>query len=292
MFKLLALLAFLLTPTVAIYPMMHPQSAAYNNFWDGAVGGRGYWGGMPAAKSNVFGSKWDNQGYKQMYNLNSMAPFASDRFTGFDSMVPYYSPHGASRYTFYPTKSNYLSNGEMGAFSYDINEPRYQELYKQYYRFFNKNLNRLSSQLKYENLNHDLNNDQKRRVTNPDSFKYSTYFDGFDETNSLPGISLPYLSYKGDSSRDSTNKRHDRRLKQNKISRALREKEEDLSIKKLKKRITKMREKIGKLEEKKFIENTVAPAAEYMMVPEKNLREVDLKPYLFDSLAPHSRINL
>jgi hypothetical protein len=294
MFKPIALLAFLLSPALAIYPMSHPQSGAYNNFWDGAVGGRGYWGGMPARESNVFNSKWNNQGYKQMYNLNSMAPFASDRFTGFDSMVPYYSPHGASRYTFYPTKSNYLSNGEMGAFSYDINEPRYQELYKQYYRFFNKNLNRLSSQLKYENLNHDLNNDEKRRVSNPDSFKYGTNFDGFKDADSLPGISLPYLGYKGDSSRDSSNKRHDRRLKSanNKISRELQEREENLSIKKLKKRISKMREKIGKLEERKFIEDEVVPATEYMMVPEKNLREVDLKPYLFDSLAPHSRINL
>ena len=227
-------------------------------------------------------------------------------------MVPYYSPHGASRFTFYPTKSNYLSNGEMGAFSYDINEPRYQELYKQYYRFFNKNLNRAGSQLKYESLNHDLNNDRMRRDTNPKSFDYHTYFDGYDETNSLPGISLPYLKYKQSSTRESINRRHDRRLqsengqnnnvtkallKQKKrLSRELQEEKlkiDELEAKRLKKRINKMRKKLIEiedtgLEKKKTIESGV----EVPIVSSESLRAADLKPYLFDSLAPHNMVGI
>ncbi len=172
MFKLLGFIFLSLSSVLSFTPMMNPMAGAYNNFWDGAVGGQGYWGDLPPRKANVFSSNFEKGGINQVYNLNSMAPFASDRFTGFDSMVPYYSPHGASRYTYYPTKSNFLSNGELGAFSYDINEPRYQELYKQYYRFFNKNLNRIQSQLKYQDKSIDLNNDQQRRNMNPDSFKY------------------------------------------------------------------------------------------------------------------------
>jgi len=31
----------------------------------------------------------------------------------------------------------------MGAFAYNVNEPRYQRLYKQYYDFYNKDLEKL-----------------------------------------------------------------------------------------------------------------------------------------------------
>ena len=38
-----------------------------------------------------------------MYNLNSVAPFAQDRMSGFDSMVPYYTPMANSAQTYYPS---------------------------------------------------------------------------------------------------------------------------------------------------------------------------------------------
>ena len=301
----LTLFLFLFPSSLAIVPMQHPMNSAYNNFWDGAVGGRGYWGSTPAPKANAFSKSFKKNGLNQVYNLNSNSPYAQNRLTGFDSMVPYYSPHGASRYTFYPTKSNYLSNGELGAFSYDINEPRYQELYKQYYRFFNKNLNRAGSQLKYESLNHDLNNDRRRRDMNPHSYDYKTYFDGYDETSSLPGISLPYLGYKESSTRESENKRHDRRLKEvlNKtflsskkqlLSRKLKiqkKKIEKLEAKRLKRRIKKMRAKLSRLEEIEDKREERRVEQVRPLVEDEVVRAVDLKPYLFDSKAPNM-INL
>lgn len=39
-----------------------------------------------------------------------MSPFSSNLFPGFDTMVPYFTPNGATKYTYHPTKSNYLSN--------------------------------------------------------------------------------------------------------------------------------------------------------------------------------------
>ena len=277
---------FLFATSLAIVPMQHPMNSAYNNFWDGAVGGRGYWGSTPAPKANAFSKNFKKKGLNQVYNLDSNSPYAQHRMTGFDSMVPYYSPHGASRYTFYPTKSNYLSNGELGAFSYDINEPRYQELYKQYYRFFNKNLNRAGSQLKYESLNHDLNNDRRRRDMNPHSYDYKTYFDGYDETTSLPGISLPYLGYKESSTRESENKRHDRRL-QNVLGSDTDVSSNELEEKRLKRRIKKMRAKLNKLEDLK--ERKIERRMEQIrpLIEDEAVRAVDLKPYLFDSKAPN-----
>ena len=40
-----------------------------------------------------------------MYQLNSMAPFMSERVGDFDKMVPYYTPYSSSMYTYMPTKS-------------------------------------------------------------------------------------------------------------------------------------------------------------------------------------------
>lgn len=290
MFKFCAILLVHLSALQAMNLAMNPQAGAYNSFWDGAVGGQGYFGNLPSKKGNVFDSKWNVKDYNQMYNLNSQAPFNGDRFTGFDTMVPYYSPHGASRYTYYPTKSNFLSNNELGAFSYDINEPRYQELYKQYYRFFNKNLNRIQSQLKYQDKSIDLNNDQQRRILNPDSFKYDNYFDGFDESNTLPGAGLAFFSHK----------QSGRKLNLLKVSKKMRESTNGERVSKdektqsvvhlLERRVDDMRKLIDQLDTKPVVAKRKAAARKlkFIVVDPKKLSKVDLKPYLFDSLSPHS----
>ncbi len=95
---------------------------------------------------NVFSSNFEDnnrEGFQPIYKLNSLSPFAHSQFSGFDTMTPYYTPNGASKYTYYPTKTSYQTNQDLRAFAYDINEPRYAELYQQYYNFFNKNLDSL-----------------------------------------------------------------------------------------------------------------------------------------------------
>ena len=123
-----------------------PNMASYNAFWDGAVGSRGYWGSLPQPPNSVFSPTFDTHGYKSMYHLNSMSPFMSERVGDFDKMVPFYSPYSASMFTYMPTKSNHLTNKQLGAYSYDPNEPRYAKLYKSYFRFFNYNLDRICKQ--------------------------------------------------------------------------------------------------------------------------------------------------
>jgi hypothetical protein len=50
--------------------------------------------------------------------------------------------------------------------------------------------------LKYQGKSIDLNNDQERRSLNPGSFTYNNYFDGFDESRTLPGVGLDFLPHK------------------------------------------------------------------------------------------------
>lgn len=176
----------------------HPLHQAYNNFWDGALGGKGYWGDTPQKDPNVFSSNFDKKGVNEVYNLNSLSPFTNQRELGFESLVPYYTPFGSHRYTYYPTKSNYINNKQLGSFSYDINEPRYSKLYEDYFNFFNTNLDSLENIEKYHKDNNDLNNDHLRKMENPDSFNYEDYFDGFDESSTLLGPNLKYLPYKND----------------------------------------------------------------------------------------------
>ncbi len=74
-----------------------------------------------------------------------------------------------------------MTNAQLNAYNYNINEPRYSDLYKQYFRFFNTNLNRIDNvQARIKKLQ-DLNNDEKRQILNPDSYNYDIFFDGFDE---------------------------------------------------------------------------------------------------------------
>lgn len=193
------ILTFLITKSQIPSPaIQHPLHAAYNNFWDGAVGGKGYWGETPSKTPSIFSSTFDKKGVNSIYSLSSKSPFAHQRSLGFESLVPYYTPFGASRYTYYPTKSNYLNNKQLGSFSYDINEPRYQKLYQDYFNFFNTNLERLESVEKYHKDNSDLNNDHFRKMENPESYDYEKYFDGFSELSTLPGPHLKFFGHKND----------------------------------------------------------------------------------------------
>ena len=141
----------------------------YNNFWDGSVGGRGYWGRTPPYQPNVFSKNYDPKDH--MYMLNPMSSFASTQFPGFDSMLPYYTPNGAGQYDFVKSENKGVkSNDYQGVIKYDINDPRTKELYHKYKDFFNIDLDRLSRLSKYQNHPYDLNSDFNRKIRNPKSF--------------------------------------------------------------------------------------------------------------------------
>ena len=46
-----------------------------------------------------------------MYNLNTIAPFAQDRMSGYDSMVPYYTPFNKAQNNYYTVYKKYRNDG-------------------------------------------------------------------------------------------------------------------------------------------------------------------------------------
>lgn len=130
-----------------------------------------------------------------------MAPFMSERVGDFDKMVPYYTPYSTSMYTYMPTKSNHLSNNQLGAYSYDPNEPRYSKLYKAYFRFFNYNLDRQSHLAQNQLPNVDLNNLARERVRNPQNFNYTQTFDNLPDSATLKTPYYDYFPHKADARR-------------------------------------------------------------------------------------------
>ena len=156
----------------------------------------GFWGSVPQPTSNLFNSVWDSKGFQQMYNLNSQSPFAGNRGSGFDTMTKVFNPIGPTRFEFFPTQSNFMTEGELGAYSYDINEPRMRNIVKNYFRFFNKDLDRLNRVVGENTRFPDLNQNDLRKLQNPDSFNYQKYFDGYDEANSTPILHLPKMRVK------------------------------------------------------------------------------------------------
>lgn len=179
------------------YPLMMPyNNGAFNSFFDGPNGQKGFWGQLPPSKNNIFNSDWKNNGYKQMYNMNSIAPFAQDRMTGYDAMMPYYTPMANSVHSYYPVLQKYNADGQIDPLNKDLNSKQYEAIYKQYHDFYSKDLNRLNNLWSDLPPVGDLNNDHDRRLAHPESYVYdnTNYFDKFSEDKTLPGPNLRGLT--------------------------------------------------------------------------------------------------
>ena len=150
-----------------------------------------------------------------MYQLNSMAPFMSERVGDFDKMVPYYTPYSTSMYTYMPTKSNHLTNKELGAYSYDPNEPRYSKLYKAYFRFFNYNLDHQAHLAQNHIPFVDLNNLSRERIRNPHNFNYTQNFDNLPDSMTMKTPYYAYFPHKANERRlkNKSHKAEERKLK-------------------------------------------------------------------------------
>lgn len=147
-----------------------------------------------------------------MYELNSMSPFMSERVGDFDKMVPFYSPYSTSKFTYMPTKSNHLTNKQLGAYSYDPNEPRYSQLYKAYFKFFNYNLDRMAH-LSQNHLPYvDLNNVAREKIRNPQNFDYQMSFDRLPDDLTLKSPHYSFMPHKASRSLKQKG-RKDRNLK-------------------------------------------------------------------------------
>lgn len=178
------------------YPLSLPQNnGSFDSYWDGPQGQKGFWGQLPALKDNVFNSDWQDKGVNQIYNINSVAPFAQDRGTGYDSMVPYYVPFNKSSNQYYPVLKQYRSDGQVDPQGLDPSEQNYNIQYDEYFNFFNKNLEKLREYYDKQSAIDNESNTELLKKKYPDSFAYNQYFDGYDQKYSLPGSKTERLNF-------------------------------------------------------------------------------------------------
>ena len=133
----------------------------------------------PPPKVSTFAPDWKTSGYKSMYNLNYMAPYGMDVASHGHGTAPLTS------HLSYNNLSNYLTNGQINPYGYNLADPRYHALYSRYYHFFNKDLNLLGRMIKPMN-GFDINNVAQWKEAYPNNFNYGKTWDGTAEGSSPP----------------------------------------------------------------------------------------------------------
>ena len=194
--KILSLILLLSFIGCNNYKTFNPTFDSYNDMLVRGAKNPGFWGAVPPNNANVFDHKWNTDGYQQIYNLNSQSPFAGLRSSGFDTTTTMFNQYGPTGFEVIPVNSNFMPQSRINAYTYDLNEPRMQAIYKNYMRMMNKNLDRLSNVLKGNTEFGDLNNNEIRKLKNPSSFEYKNqYFDGMTAENTAPGYYSQRVTY-------------------------------------------------------------------------------------------------
>lgn len=195
---------------------VNPAFDNYNDLFLRGAKTPGFWGAIGQQRSNVFDEKWNNGGYREIYNLNSNSPMAGNRGTGFDTTTTMFNQYGPTSFEVIPVQSNFMPQSRLNAYTYDLNEPRMAAIYKNYLRFMNKNLDRLGNVLKGNGEFTDLNNNASRKLKNPESFQYRTeYFDGLNLDNTIPEYYHTHLRAEPQKMRVTEERRLSQRLAQN-----------------------------------------------------------------------------
>lgn len=141
----------------------------------------------PPPKTNTFSKQWQQGGYKSMYNLNYMAPYAMDVAVHGHGHTPLMSQ---MHFNTFPT---FLTNGQYNPYGFNLSDPRYHALYQRYYGFYNRDLNLLRNMAPHK-YHFDYNNVKGLRDGYPDNFDYTKTFDGGVQRNmpaaflTVPGV--------------------------------------------------------------------------------------------------------
>ena len=162
----------------------------------------------PPPKINTFNKDWYHGGYKAMYNMNFMAPYAMDVASHGHGNAPLTT---LQNFNTFPT---YLTNGQYNPYGFNLGDPRYHALYQRYYGFFNKDLNLIAQMAKHK-VYGDYNNLRGFKNRYPSMFDSDRTFSGISEAS----VSPPFLVAGG--TRQSDRLLY---LKKNKPSRPIRSK--------------------------------------------------------------------
>ena len=240
-------LTIVLSLAIAPSPLTsNPAFDNYNDIFTRGTKGPGFWGAVGPQKANVFDSRWNGQGFHDMYNLNSNSPMAGSRGTGFDATTTMFNQYGPTSFEVIPVQSNFMPQSRINAYTYDLNEPRMAQIYKNYLRFMNKNLDRLGNVLKDNTNFSDLNDTEGKKLRSPQRFQYKNdYFDGLNKDSTLPAYYHQQLKWEPQPLRLTGN---ERKLVQKKNYKG------NLA------RVRSLKKSLGNIEQKlKSLENAVLP---------------------------------
>lgn len=178
------------------YPtMMNPTLSESYMRMNGGVGSQGYWSNLQPSAGNIFSPTWSTGGQKSMYNINSLAPYNGDRYTGYDSLTQSFAPQGTPSNFYHPTSGNVNGDTGLSPNMADFNSPMYRNFYQRYFNFYNKNLDLLNAKLKQKYNPLDFEDVEKRKKLTPNAFDFgNNYFDGKPAGDSLMGTNLPNMN--------------------------------------------------------------------------------------------------
>lgn len=180
-------------PLLAIYDipsMLNPTKTESYSRINGGIGSQNYWSGFLPRSANTFDPTM--AGYKAMYNLNSLAPFNGDRYTGYDAMSQRWAPPGTASTFFNPVPAGISEQASYDKNLMDFNSILYRNFYDRYYEFYHKNLNLLNSKINIRNNPHAYDRKDSDHFFNPDNFDpLKNYFSGSSRKKALYGPNIP-----------------------------------------------------------------------------------------------------
>jgi hypothetical protein len=177
---------------------MNPSYSDANARVNGGLGSQGYWGNSQTSGNNIFNPNWSKNDYSQMYNMNSIAPFGGDRYTGYDALTQQFAPMGTATSVYHPAAENTNTDTGVSSSMADMNDMKYRNFYKRYFEFYNKNLDLLSAKLKQRSNPFDFSRNDLKKKLNPKSFDYvNNYFDQKPEHLTMRGANLPSMIVTG-----------------------------------------------------------------------------------------------
>lgn len=178
---------------LAIYDipnMLNPTAASAYSRINGGIGAQNYWSGFPGRTAATTDPTM--AGYKAMYNVNSLAPFNGDRYTGYDAMSQRWAPPGTASSVYYPTATGLSENPSVDQNLMDFNSPAYRNFYDRYYEFYHKNLDILRAKMNVRKNPHEFDKVDDDSHFNSHHFDaLSNYFSGTSREKAAYGPNLP-----------------------------------------------------------------------------------------------------
>lgn len=194
----LLILFFQMSMQIYDFPsMINPSLSEAYSLTNGGMTTQSHWGDLMPQSSNVFNTdEWKNSGKVSMFNMNSLAPYAGDRYTGYDSFLNEASPMSIASNSYHPSPVNVNTDESLHPSMADFNTAMYRNFYNRYYSFFTRNLDLIKAKTALlSNPNDYANISKKTPLTYKDLISQKNFFDGNGEASkrSTQDTAIPFL---------------------------------------------------------------------------------------------------